>query len=168
GWRVPRGRLAVAVGVAWEGVVQLLHTAWPRRFLARRPAGGGRADLEAARLYNRLTYTCWFQRGSLPTLWVHLRAMNLAEVYPPSPELAQAYSNHAPTMTLLGWYRRATDYAERSLAIRRGLNDVWGQGQTLHFYGVALYAPAPYDQCRARRPAAIRLPEPTWRPRAQP
>jgi hypothetical protein len=158
---VPRGRLGAALGVAWEGVVQLLHTAWPRRFLARRPGEGGRADLLAARLYNRLTYAYWFYRGGLPTLWAHLRAMNLAERYPPSPELAQVYSNHAPTMTLLGWYRRGTDYAERSLAIRRGLNDVWGQGQTLHFYGVALYAAARYDECLARTREAIRLLEQT-------
>jgi hypothetical protein len=158
---VPRGRLGAALGAAWEGVVQLLHTVWPRRFLARRPAEGGRTDLLAARLYNRLTYAYWFERGRLAVLWTNLKAMNLAEGYPPSPELAQAYSVHAPAMTLLGWYRRGADYAERSLAIRRDLNDVWGQGQTLNFYGVALYASARYEECLARSREAIRLLEQT-------
>jgi hypothetical protein len=158
---VPRGRLGAALGAAWEGLVQLAHTAWPGRFLARRPAEGGRTDLLAARLYNRLTYAYWFERGRLAVLWTNLKAMNLAERYPPSPELAQAYSTHAPAMTLLGWSRRGADYAERSLAIRRGLNDVLGQGQTLHFYGVALYAAARYDECLARSREAIRLLEQT-------
>jgi hypothetical protein len=142
-------------------VVQLLHTAWPCRFLTRRPAEGGRTDLLAARLYNRLTYAYWFERGPLAILWTNLKAMNLAEGCPPSPELAQAYSVHAPAMTLLGWYRRGADYAERSLAIRRERNDVWGQGQTLNFYGVALYASARYEECLARSREAIRLLEQT-------
>jgi hypothetical protein len=158
---VPRGRLGAALGAAWEGVVQLLHAVWPRRFLARRPAERGRADLLAARLYNRLTYPYWFERGRLATLWSNLKAMNLAEAYPPSQVLAQAYSVHAPAMTLLGWFRRGADYAERSLAIRRDLNDVWGQGQTLNFYGVALYASARYEECLARSREAIRLLEQT-------
>src|SRR5262245_674303 len=158
---VPRGRLGAALGVAWEGVVQLLHTAWPGRFLARRPAEGGRTDLLAARMYNRLTYAYWFERGRLATLWTNLKAMNLAEGYPPSPELAEAYSVHAPAMTLLGWYRRGADYAERALAIRRGLNDVWGQGRTLSFYGVALYAAARYEECLARSREAVRVLEQT-------
>jgi hypothetical protein len=117
--------------------------------------------LLAARLCTRLAYAYWFERGRLAILWTNLKAMNLAERYPPSPELAQAYSIHAPAMTLLGWYRRGADYAERSLAIRRDLNDVWGQGQTLNLYGVALYAAARYDECLARSRVAIRLLEQT-------
>ena len=58
-------------------------------------------ELLAVRLYSRLAYVYWFQRGMVPCGWAHLREMNLAERYPPTAELAQAYSEHAPVMTMI-------------------------------------------------------------------
>ena len=43
----------------------------------------------AIRLYSRLAHLYWFHRGTVPSLWAHLRELNLAERYPPTPELAQ-------------------------------------------------------------------------------
>jgi hypothetical protein len=83
--------------------------------------------------------------------------MNLAERFPPSPELAQAYSEHAPVMTMIPWYSRGITYARRSLAVRTELGDVWGQGQSLHFYGVVLYAASRYRESLARCEEAIHL-----------
>ncbi len=37
----------------------------------------------AIRIYSRLAYAYWFKRGAVPTLWAHLREMNLAERYGP-------------------------------------------------------------------------------------
>ncbi|TMQ31201.1 MAG: hypothetical protein E6K70_23045, partial [Planctomycetota bacterium] len=73
--------------------------------------------------------------------------MNLAERYPPTPELAQAYSEHAPAMSLIPYFRRGIAYAQKSLAIRKELGDLWGQGQSLHFYGVVLYASSRFHEC---------------------
>jgi PAS domain-containing protein len=83
--------------------------------------------------------------------------MNLAERYPPSAELGQAWSEHAPVMTMLPWYRRGIRYAERSLVIRRELGDVWGQGQSLNFTGVVRYAASDYDHARQACEEANRL-----------
>ena len=58
----------------------------------------------AIRMYSRLAYVYWFSAGKIPCAWAHLREMNLAERYPPTPELAQAYSEHAPVMTMAPWY----------------------------------------------------------------
>ena len=76
---------------------------------------------EAARLSQRLGYAYWFARGRVPSLWAHLRELNLAERYPASPELAQAYSEHAPAMSLIPYFRRGIAYAEKSLEIRKAL-----------------------------------------------
>src|SRR3546814_5672952 len=73
--------------VAWEVLVQAAHTlhlAGTRRRSADDAAVG--RDLLAARLYSRLAHTYWFQKGSLATLYVHLRGLNLTERHPVSAE----------------------------------------------------------------------------------
>jgi signal transduction histidine kinase/tetratricopeptide (TPR) repeat protein len=147
-----------AVHVLWEVLVQAVHTMRPGR-VGRRGAEEARVaqDLLAARLYSRLAHTYWFRRGSLATLYVHLRGLNISERHPVSAERAQAYSEHAPVMSLLPWYRRGIDYAERSHAIRTELGDLYGQGQSRHFHGVVLYAASRWDEAAERCREAVRL-----------
>ena len=83
--------------------------------------------------------------------------MNLVERYPPTPELAQAYSIHAPAMSVIGLYNRGIVYAEKSLALRRSFNDLWGQGQSLDFYAVVLYAASRFTACIEKAREAVRL-----------
>jgi signal transduction histidine kinase len=97
-------------------------------------------DFLRARIFSRLAYVYWFGRGKVCCAWAHLKEMNLVERYPPTLELAQAYSEHAPVMTMVPWFSRGIAYAEKSLAIRKEFGDLWGQGQSYHFYGVVLYA----------------------------
>lgn len=161
GRRVPRGRVGFLAAAAREAGVQVLHTLFSRIFLGRRSLEGTDDEFLAIRLYSRLAYVYWFHLGKVACAWAHLREMNLAERYPPTPELAQAYSEHAPVCTMVPWFRRGIAYAERSLAIRRQLGDLWGQGQSLHFYGVVLYAASRYHECIERCREAIRLLERT-------
>src|SRR5207302_82126 len=118
----------------WEVGVQAVHTWFPRRRLARRPVREGATELLASHLFDRLAYAYWFRRGKIPCLWAHLRALNLAEQYPPSAELAHAYSSHGPAMTLVGWFSRSMTYLEKSLEICAALPSLWSRGQALHFY----------------------------------
>ncbi|MFP5321174.1 MAG: protein kinase domain-containing protein [Acidimicrobiia bacterium] len=154
GQRIPRRGLALHV--AWEVLVQAVHCLRPGR-LGRRPLDRAGDDLLAARLYSRLAHTYWFQRGSLASMFVHLRGFNITERYPPTPQRAQAYSEHAPAMTLVPWFRRGVDYATRSLAIRRDLGDLYGQGQSQHFLGVVLYAASRWQESAERCRKAVRL-----------
>ena len=157
GRRMPRRSIGFLLAALGEIIVQLLHTLAPRLFVARRRPEQAAAELLAVRLYSRLAYIYWFQRGRIPCLWAHLREMNLAERYPPSAELAQAYSEHAPVMTMIPWFARGTTYGEKSLQIRTDLGDLWGQGQSLHFIGIVDYAASRYQQCidHCRRAAAL-------------
>ena len=115
----------------------------------------------AIRLYSGLAHVYWFSAGRVACAWAHLREMNLAERYPPSPELAQAYSEHAPVMTTLPWYSRGLAYAKRSLAIRRESGDVWGQGQSLSFVATVLYASSRFRECIDACRESVRLLERT-------
>ena len=135
-----------------EAFVQALHTLLPRLFVASRP--GAERDFVAIRLYSNLAHVYWFSAGKFACAWAHLREMNLAERYPPSPELAQAYSEHAPVMTTLPWYSRDSPMqnAPWPSAVSRG--DVWGQGQSLSFVATVLYASS--ASVNASTPAASR------------
>jgi two-component system sensor kinase len=161
GRKVPRRFAVFLLGVVWEGLIQALHTIMPGLFLARRKTEGAEAELMAVRLYSRLGYAYWFDRGRIPALWAHLRELNLAERYPPTLELAQAYSEHAPAMSLIPYLPRGIAYAQKSLAIRKAVGDLWGQGQSLHFYGVVLYSGSRYSECIEKCQEAVRLLERT-------
>ncbi len=154
---VPTNKVLLALATFWEVLVQMGHTLLPSLWVARRSLARSEEDLLAVHLYSRLAYGYWYQKGRVAVLWAHLRELNIAERYPPTPELAQAYSEHSPAATLLPWFKRALTYVEKSLAMRREMGDVWGQGQSLHFYGVALYSSGRFEPCLERCREAIRL-----------
>ncbi len=155
--KIPQWSLGFCLRLCVEGLVQLLHSLLPAIFTARRELIGVEKQLLIIRLYNRLTYAYWFKRGKIPCLWAHLRGMNLAERYPPTLELAQAYSIHAPVMSLVAYFSRGVAYAQRSFSIYKDLGDQWGQGQSQNFYGMVLYVASRYDEALEKFRAAERL-----------
>lgn len=161
GRRVPRHTIVLLPLLIKELFVQMLHSLLPAVFVGRRPLEQGTADLLASRFHGRLGYAWWFERGKIATLWTHFRSLNLAERYRSSPELAQAYSEHAPAMMLIPWHRRGLRYAQRSYAIRVQLGDQWGQGQSLHFWGAGLYAASAFAASLERMREALELLERT-------
>ncbi|MEV7397160.1 EAL domain-containing protein [Aeromicrobium sp. NPDC092404] len=158
---VPRTFAGFALRLVWEVVVQVTHTLFPRLTTGRRDPSGRDEDFLAMRLHSRLAYLYWFHSGKVTCAWSHLRGLNLAERYPPSPELGQACSEHAPVATMGPLFARALRYAARSLEIRRADKDVWGQGQSQSFAGVALYAASRFVEGEEASREAIRLLETT-------
>src|SRR5690606_12644805 len=116
---VPRTMPMFILLLLWETVVQTLHTLFPAIFVARRKKTPTQAQLLSWRLFSRLAHGYWFVRSMVHVLWTHLRGFNLAERYQPTLELAQAYSEHAPAMTLIPYYSRGIRYAQKSLEIRK-------------------------------------------------
>lgn len=157
GRHVPRWMPTYLLCFIWEACVQVLHSALPRYFVHRREEMPTEPDLLAFRLFSRLAHGYWFTRKKVQVLWTHLRGMNLAERYPPTPELAHSYSEHAPAMTLLPWCSRGVAYAQKSYQIRKDLGDRWGQGQSLAYHGVVLLAASRYDECVEKCREAVRL-----------
>ena len=115
---------------------------------------------QIARILNRLAYVYWFAKGGVPCIWAQFAAMNMLEDYGPCPELAQSYSNHAASMSIVGLFARGERYGKRSIVIREHFGDIWGKGQTQHFLGVLYYAGARYHDCieicRAAHAALLR------------
>ena len=157
GHQVPQWSAVFLIQLVWQAVVQAFHTMLPALFVGRKKLVDADTQLLIIRLHNRLTYAYWFGRGQIPCLWTHLRGMNLAERYPPTPELAQAYSIHAPVMSLVAFFGRGVAYAAKSFEISKSLDDVWGQGQALNFHGVVLHAASNYEECVAKCREANRV-----------
>lgn len=158
---VPRWHATVVALLLWEVIVQVLHTALPRFFLGRRRRPPTEQERLSIKLFSLLTQGCWYCRTKEQCLLAHLRGLNLAENFPPTPELAHAYSEHAPVMCLVPLFKRASQYAQRSLELRKGFDDVWGQGQSLNYYSCVLYAASRYEECVEKGREAIRLLERT-------
>jgi serine/threonine protein kinase/tetratricopeptide (TPR) repeat protein len=127
---VPRSKVTIIAVLLWEVVVQLLHTFLPRMFMHRVARQPNEMERLAIRLFSLLTHGCWYCRSKDQCLLAHLRGLNLAESFPPTPELANAYSEHAPVMCLVPLFPRAIQYARRSLELRRQLSGVWGNPST--------------------------------------
>ncbi|MGV3605396.1 MAG: ATP-binding protein [Planctomycetaceae bacterium] len=144
-----------------EAVKQVLHTCFPKIFVHRLQREPNPEERMAIRLFSQLTYGCWYARSKVQCLCAHLRGLNLAEQFSPTPELAHTYSEHAPVMCLVPLFPRAIKYAQRSLEMRKAFKDVWGQGQTLNFYAVVLYAASQYRECIEKGREAVRLLERT-------
>ncbi len=154
---VPRRRWLYPFLVAWESCVQLLHTLFPKLFLHRVKRKPNESEGLMLRLYSDLAHGCWYARSKAQMLWVHLRGMNLGERFLPSRELAQAYAEHAPGMTLIPLFGRAVAYADKAEEISRNQGDLWSQGVSLVYRAISLYAASRFEECIATGREAIRL-----------
>jgi two-component system sensor kinase len=155
--KVPQWSVGFLIQMVREASVQVLHSLLPGLFVGRKKLEGAETQFLLIRLLNRVTYNYWFKRGKVPCLWAHLRGMNLAECYPPTLELAQAYSIHAPVMSLVAYFNRGIAYAKRSFAIYQSLGDLWGQGQSNNFHGMVLYTASRYEEAIEKLHEAVRL-----------
>jgi signal transduction histidine kinase/DNA-binding response OmpR family regulator/tetratricopeptide (TPR) repeat protein len=158
---VPQQRGMLRLLVLWEVFVQGLHTLLPGLFVHRCRRLPGARERLTLRLLSNLAHGYWYCRSVDHVLWAHLRGLNLAERFLPTPELAQSYAEHAPGLTLVGYLSRAEKYARKSLELRRTFGDWWGQGQSLHYWGVVLYAGSRFSECVEKCREGIRLLERT-------
>jgi len=136
GRRPPTNAFALALMTLQEVVIQAMHTLFPKLFVGRRSLAGAEQDLLEAWLYNRLGYCNYIDRGWLCMTAEHLRQLNVAERYPPTAELAQAYATHAIFAQTFRLPRRALAYGTKALEMRRAQGDIWGQGQSHSFLGI--------------------------------
>lgn len=146
GGQLPRGWTAPFATLR-EIAVQGVHTVMPKRYAQSTLPALSQKDRLLCKLYSRLSYGYWYLRGKIDLLYVHLRGMNLAENFAPSAEVAQAWSEHAPAMSLIPLASRGIEYGKRSLEFRTQIEDIWGQGQSLHFLAIAMYAAGRFEEC---------------------
>lgn len=154
---IPKSNLGWALFAAMQVLIQILHTTLPRLFvhrLDRLPCEKERLELQ---LLSHLAHGGWYSRSKTYCLGAHLRGFNLAERYLPTAELATAYAEHAPVCGMLSWFERGFRYARKSFLLRESFDDLWGQGQSLHYHGIVLYASSQFRECIDKCRRAITL-----------
>ena len=147
GCSLPKSQLGIAYHLVRELTIQIAHTLFPETFVGRVHDQAQESQRCIWKSFSRLAHGYWFTKSPTWVLWAHLRSMNEAEVYPPTEELAQAYSDHAPAVSLIPWLARGEVYAQRSLKIREDQNNLWGQGQSKGFRSILLYATSKFESC---------------------
>ncbi|MCI5065428.1 AAA family ATPase [bacterium] len=157
GVSVPRSRVVLIFQLVLQASLQGVHLILPWFFLERYRRELSAEERLRCELFNRISIAFHFDRSKPWAFWSHFHALNTLEQYGPTPELASALSGHAAGCSLLRWFSRGIRYAERSLALRRALHDQWGEGVTLHFYGVLLYTGSRYSQAIDRCTEAVTI-----------
>jgi serine/threonine protein kinase/tetratricopeptide (TPR) repeat protein len=118
GLRVPEGSLAYAGAIAVEalllGVTQARRRAAPTAAL---PADAQAVLVEATRIQNRVTETCFYTEAVLPMLWSGLRALNLGESADPSADLARGYLSMGIIARVAGLGAVAESWCGRGVAL---------------------------------------------------
>ncbi|MCA9234713.1 MAG: AAA family ATPase, partial [Planctomycetales bacterium] len=158
---VPSNIVLFTLMLAVQAVAQVLHTVAPRLFLHRRRRLPDKQERLQLHLLQGLSHACFYARSRIVMFWAHQLQMNTAELYLPSEELAEAYASHGIGVSLYSLYDRAEAYCRRSLEIRETLGNVWGQGQSLHYWGIALYTASRFHECVAKCRESVRLLERT-------
>ncbi|MBX3427632.1 MAG: response regulator [Pirellulales bacterium] len=158
---VPRNFAVFTLMFLVQAATQALHTLAPRFFLHRRRRLPDPKSRLQIKLLNGMAHACFYARSRVVMLWAHLYCLNKAEQFLPSEELAEAYASHGIGVSLYSLYARADVYCQRSLEIRQSLGNVWGQGQSLHYWGIALYTGSRFHECVAKCREAVRLLERT-------
>lgn len=159
---VPINHCAVLLSVALQLTIQILHSLLPWVFIGRRSKKHAGNDLLISQMLNQLSYVYWFEDCSVYiAFWPHLRAMNLIEQYPITPELTHAYSSHSMGMAVVGAFRRGRSYGKKAIKMAIELQNAWCHGQSLNFYGCTVLAACRHAECIEYCGEAARLLERT-------
>lgn len=120
GLRAPQGALAGTAAVLAELAQHLVQLARPPR------ASAPQLDAQHRRLADGLTQAAligYFLGDGALFLWSHLKALNQAERFADSPELAMAYAFHGMILAGFGRDRPARSYADRAVAMQLRVGD---------------------------------------------
>ncbi|MCA9178844.1 MAG: protein kinase [Planctomycetales bacterium] len=121
GVHVPHSIPGFVLGILREVVVQFGHTVFPQRLHRRQ------TNLEAElviRLLNWLSQQTAFE-NTLKLFYIHVAAINHAERFPISAELAHSAVWHGMLMAMLGWHGRGQRYIRRGTEYAKQLGDNW-------------------------------------------
>lgn len=108
---IPRNRCETLCALAWELLVQAVHSLVLRKIFARRAPGKSERDLVTARLCHLLCEAQLHAGYTAYGMWAHLRGLNLTERFSTTPEQRQAYAQHAWIMSLCRWSSRGLRYS---------------------------------------------------------
>jgi predicted ATPase/class 3 adenylate cyclase len=110
----PRRNATLLLSALREVALQTAHRFFPSLFLGRAGSSRERTG-EIARAYEKLTDIAYLNNESLQTIQAALRAVNLAELPGPTPELARCYASMTLITGMFLMHGTARAYGERAI-----------------------------------------------------
>lgn len=156
-FRLPSTRSGVFFACIMEAAVQVLHTCLPRQFVGRLNRLPDEREGLALRLFSGLTHANTNGSNAFQGFLSHLRSVNLAERFLPSPELSVLYMEHIDAMSFLGMMRRAEKYAERARSIDADELPGVRDGLISHYLSIGYYCGGYYDKAIEHGKRSIQL-----------
>ena len=156
-YAIPTNRFWRLANLAWEGAVYLTVQTFPGLLRHRVERPLSEQERLTMKVLSGITHTYWYSRGKTDVFLMHLREMNLGEKFLPSAELAVAYAEHAPGMSLFGLHDRGIRFSDRAIKQSRASADLCAQGEALSFKAVALYCGSRFEEAISAAQEAARL-----------
>ncbi len=135
GERIPISKAGVFVSLAGQLTIHLLHGLIPENIYRKSIL----LDLEEKKEIVLSYYTLSWAYGLsdlFKLIYSAVRSLNLSELkIGPSRELGISFSLYAGLCMTASLFKRGLRYHQKALKIRSGLDDQWGQAQTLQLLG---------------------------------
>jgi serine/threonine protein kinase/tetratricopeptide (TPR) repeat protein len=113
---MPHGQVGMILGLPVQAALRAVMSAWPDRFVAA--SSDARAvHLEATRIQNRVTESCFYTQDFLPMMWSGLALLNLGEPAGPSADLACGYALMAAVAGTIPLNAMADAWSDRALEL---------------------------------------------------
>lgn len=162
--RVPKNSFQLLPRLGWEVIVQGIRKFLPKPLVGRSHRRSNERQSLITHVCGRLANSYRFVESPLRVLWANLRAVNNAERYLPSFELAQAYSDYGVSLSLIPWSSHGQKFAEQSFEIAKNLGSTWHQGQASICHAITQYAASKLEECIASTDIADHAFEVTFDP----
>ena len=145
-YRLPRSTAMTLVCFGLEIGKRLLHCLLPAVFVGRAKRPPNERERLALRLFSGLSHANANGHGSiLQSFYTHVRSINLAEQYQPSPELAVLYLEHAVAWAFVGQLRLVAPYVNRCREIYQDDFPGVREGLISNYLSIGYYCTAKYD-----------------------
>lgn len=123
-WPVPRTPVRLWLSLLRQILTQVLHRAWPRRFVGTAAQAESPLMLEAVRAAQLIAEVYYFASQKFYLLDAGLKTLNLSENIGPCPELARAYGNMSIIAGVIPLEQLAELYVRLALSMARQMNDL--------------------------------------------
>lgn len=144
GYFVPRSRGTLVAALAYETLVQFLHTYLPKSFY-RRPGSLSPKQRLAIELANRKSIVSYYSNAPR-MIWTHIKGMNIAETREPSKEMAYSYGLHPAPLAAVGLAKRGLRYSDGALEYAVKSGDLLTEGHCYTMRSMAYFTIGQHPQ----------------------
>ncbi|MBD3240908.1 MAG: protein kinase [Chitinivibrionales bacterium] len=147
GRRLPATSVGWLLRLAWESLVQMLHSWFPGSFVRREFRGDQRDMVTMGLLFGQTLINYFTGAGLIKALCTQIMDLNRAECVGPCRDLAQAYVHHGVFFSIIPWKSRARRYLEKGLHLSMAIGDRMAEGFAHVYLGLHYHSTNEMVRC---------------------